>query len=55
MFPGDSSMGASGWNIYNCRCCLISAVKGHERKRETYSQWLAKKQEADPEGTTLDF
>lgn len=46
MFPGDTSRGASGWNIYNCRCGLISAVKGHERKRETYSQWLAKKQEA---------
>lgn len=23
MFPGDHSLGASGWNIYNCRCCLI--------------------------------
>lgn len=46
MFPGDTSRGASGWNIYNCRCGLTSAAKGHERKRETYSQWLAKKQEA---------
>lgn len=55
MFPGDTSRGASGWNIYNCRCGLISAVKGHERKRETYSEWLARKMEADPEGTTLEF
>ena len=43
MFPGDTSRGASGWNIYNCRCCLISSVKGHERKRETYRDWLEKK------------
>lgn len=55
MFPGDTSHGASGWNIYNCRCSLISAVKGHERKRETYSQWLARKLEEDPEGITLEF
>lgn len=24
MFPGDKSLGASGWNIYNCRCCLTT-------------------------------
>lgn len=46
MFPGDNSLGASGWNIYNCRCCLISAIKGHERKRETYQEWQRKKQDA---------
>lgn len=40
MFPGDTSHGASGWNIYNCRCALKAFVKGHERKRETYSEWL---------------
>lgn len=40
MFPGDKSHGASGWNIYNCRCALKAFVKGHERKRETYSEWL---------------
>ena len=40
MFPGDKSHGASGWNIYNCRCALKAFVKGHERKRETYSGWL---------------
>lgn len=28
MFPGDSSMGASGWNIYNCRCTKGTIVKG---------------------------
>lgn len=61
MFPGDTSRGASGWNIYNCRCCLTSSVKGHERKRETYSQWLAKKQEAvaaaiaEADAETLEF
>ena len=28
MYPGDSSMGASGWNIYNCRCSSRRVVKG---------------------------
>ena len=23
MFPGDKSMGASGWNLYNCRCSYV--------------------------------
>jgi hypothetical protein len=40
MFPGDSSLGASGWNIYNCRCAVRANVKGHGRKRETYAEWL---------------
>ena len=51
MFPGDKSLGASGWNIYNCRC----ALKKHGRDREKYSEWLEKKMEEDPEGTTLEF
>lgn len=28
MFPGDHSMGASGWNLYNCRCARVSKVLG---------------------------
>nr|DAO44136.1 MAG TPA: minor capsid protein [Caudoviricetes sp.] len=40
MFPGDRSHGASGWNIYNCRCAVRGVIKGHGRKRETYSDWL---------------
>lgn len=28
MFPGDKSMGASGWNIYNCRCTRATKVIG---------------------------
>lgn len=28
MFPGDSSMGASGWNIYNCRCTRTTEIAG---------------------------
>lgn len=28
MFPGDKSMGASGWNIYNCRCTRTVHIKG---------------------------
>lgn len=55
MFPGDTSHGASGWNVYNCRCTLLSWIKGHERKRETYPEWLEKKFEEDPEGTALEF
>jgi hypothetical protein len=27
MFPGDKSMGASGWNIYNCRCTTRTVEK----------------------------
>lgn len=55
MFPGDTSRGASGWNIYNCRCALKAFVKGHERKRELYSEWLEKRMEEAPDGTTLEF
>lgn len=40
MFPGDRSHGASGWNIYNCRCAVRGVIKGHGRKRETYNEWL---------------
>lgn len=40
MFPGDTSLGASGWNIYNCRCAVRGVIKGHGRKRETYKEWL---------------
>lgn len=55
MFPGDTSHGASGWNIYNCRCSVKAVVKGHGRKRETYTEWLEKKMAEDPECTTLAF
>ncbi len=54
MFPGDTSLGASGWNIYNCRCTVATAVKGHERQRETYAEWLERKFREDPEGTPLE-
>lgn len=27
MFPGDTSRGASGWNIYNCRCHMRTVEK----------------------------
>lgn len=55
MFPGDSSFGASGWNIYNCRCAVAGTISGHAQTRETYSQWLERKMEEDPEGTTIEF
>lgn len=28
MFPGDGSMGASGWNLYNCRCTIAIIIVG---------------------------
>ncbi len=28
MFPGDGSMGASGWNLYNCRCTRAVEIVG---------------------------
>lgn len=55
LFPGDKSFGASGWNIYNCRCALKAFIKGHKRKRETYNEWLDRMMEEDPDGTTLEF
>ncbi len=55
LFPGDKSLGASGWNIYNCRCALKAFIKGHKRKRETYNEWLERMMEEDPGGTTLEF
>ena len=44
MFPGDTSHGAHGWNIYNCRCAVRATVKGHERSRETWEEWKEKKE-----------
>lgn len=44
MFPGDSSLGAHGWNIYNCRCAIKATIKGHERSRETWEEWREKKE-----------
>lgn len=28
MFPGDGSMGGSGWNLYNCRCSCGAEILG---------------------------
>ena len=33
MFPGDKSLGASGWNLYNCRCQCLSD-EGNFQKRK---------------------
>lgn len=27
MYPADTSMGASGWNVYNCRCTMRTKIK----------------------------
>ena len=47
MFPGDRSHGASGWNIYNCRCAVRCVIKGRWRKRETFNEWLKKQEEQE--------
>lgn len=31
MYPGDTSLGASGHNIYNCRCTSATVVKGFKK------------------------
>lgn len=41
MHPGDSSMGASGSNIYNCRCTMGTVVKGIDFG-EGNVEWLEK-------------
>lgn len=28
MYPGDKSLGASGWNLYNCRCSCVGEPVG---------------------------
>lgn len=28
MFPGDKSLGSSGWNLYNCRCTRATEIIG---------------------------
>lgn len=52
MFPGDRSHGASGWNIYNCRCSVKAFVKDHGRKRETYNEWLKRIEEEQKKALT---
>lgn len=60
-FPGDASHGASGWNLYNCRCRRLEWVKGHVPTRELFPEWYErrKKEEAEAEAkddaATLDF
>ena len=47
MFPGDRAHGASGWNIYNCRCAVRGVIKGRGRKRETFNEWMKKQEEQE--------
>lgn len=60
-FPGDASHGASGWNLYNCRCRRLRWVKGHVPTREIYSEWLERREKemaeaaAKDDAATLDF
>ena len=59
MFPGDQSMGAHGWNIYNCRCTTRTVEKdGIEAEpRETRvrnPKWEEAKAEEDDLSQKLD-
>ncbi len=54
MFPGDTSHGAHGWNIYNCRCTIRATIKGHERTRETYTEWEERKKAETAEAAAKD-
>lgn len=33
MYPGDISLGASGWNTINCRCTMINFIKDEDNKK----------------------
>lgn len=48
MHPGDFSKGASGWNVYNCRCTMRTVDPlGSDWKRPnrmTYSDWYETKE-----------
>ena len=30
MYPGDISLGASGWNVINCRCTIVNIIEKKE-------------------------
>ena len=39
MYPGDISLGASGWNVINCRCAIVNFIK-EKGVASTYSNRL---------------
>lgn len=54
MFPGDQSMGAHGWNIYNCRCTTRTVEKdGIEAEPREMRVRNPKWEEAKAEETKL--
>ena len=55
MFPGDTSMGAHGWNIYNCRCTTRTVEKdGIEAEPRQMRVANPKWEEAKAEETKLE-
>ena len=40
MFPGDKSLGASGWNRYNCRCTRATEIIGF---KSIMTEWQRKR------------
>ena len=54
MFPGDKSMGAHGWNLYNCRCTTRTVEKdGIEAEPREMRVMNPKWEEAKAEETKL--
>ncbi len=59
MYPGDKSMGAHGWNIYNCRCTMRTVEKdGIEAEprqtRVRNPEWEKAKAEEDKLSAKVD-
>lgn len=55
MFPGDKSMGAHGWNLYNCRCTTRTVEKdGIEAEPRQTRVRNPKWEEAKAEETKLE-
>ena len=55
MFPGDKSLGASGWNLYNCRCSMRTVEKdGIEAEPREMRVRNPKWEEAKAEETKLE-
>ena len=52
MYPGDKN--GKPADVYNCRCTM-DYVDPLSDKRETYNEWFARKEKADPDGVRLEI
>lgn len=53
MYPGDRN--GKPADVYNCRCTTAYFDPLSTRKRETYNEWFAKKEKAEPDGVRLEI